>query len=318
MKVITHKDITNLKISPVLCYTWVEEMLKHKHSAILPPKISMHLDEGVFCNVMPSVIQTEGNQSRVGGVKIVNRYPDRIPALDSKLILFDADMGNILAIMDANWITTMRTGAVAAHSIMLLGREHFRNIGVIGLGNAARATILVLASMLPERHMRIRLLRYKGQEKLFMQRFSEYKNLEFEVVDRVEEVIGQSEVVVSAATYLPNDICGDEHFREGILVVPIHTLGFTNCDLFFDKVYADDYQHVCHFKNFDKFKSFAEIGDVLAGKNAGRETAAERILVYNIGISLHDVNLGIHIYNLMQNEKLSSIEFFEPKEKFWI
>ena len=48
---------------------------------------------------------------------------------------------------------------------------------------------------------------------------------------------------------------GDENlYRKGCLVIPVHTRGFQNCDLCFDKVYADDTAHVCGFKYFNEFK----------------------------------------------------------------
>jgi ornithine cyclodeaminase/alanine dehydrogenase len=90
-----------------------------------------------------------------------------------------------------------------------------------------------------------------------MERFADYPNFEFETVDTPQQMVAGSDVVISGATYLHTDICEDKYFDEGVLVVPIHTLGFTNCDLFFDKVFADDYGHVCNFKNFDKFRKFA-------------------------------------------------------------
>jgi len=43
----------------------------------------------------------------------------------------------------------------------------------------------------------------------------------------------------------------------------LYTRGFTNCDLFFDKVYADDTGHVDHFKNFKKFRYYAEISELV-------------------------------------------------------
>lgn len=104
--------------------------------------------------------------------------------------------------------------------------------------------------------------------------------------------------MLSGATYLPNDVCEDKYFDEGVLVQPIHTLGFTNCDLFFDKVFADDYGHVKHFKNFDKFKHFAEVCDVVNEDSVGRENDAERILVYNIGVSIQDVTFAAEIYQM--------------------
>lgn len=318
MKIVSHKEIMNLGISAAECYEWVDEMLRNKKNTLLPPKISIKPSPGIFCNVMPSYIYTNSSKKCVGGVKIVTRYPAETPSLNSKIYLIDANSGAPKALMDANWITAMRTGAVAAHSINLLARKDFKTIGMVGLGNTARSALLVLAEIMQDRKFKIKLLQYKGQENSFIERFSAYKNLLFECYDTPEDVIQSSDVVISAATYLPEDLCEDEFFSPGVLVVPIHTLGFTNCDLFFDKIFADDYGHVCHFKNFNKFPSFAEISDVVNNKVPGRENDDERILVYNIGVSIHDINFASHIYNRLDNNKLSDFDFHEPKDKFWV
>lgn len=316
MKIISHKLISALHISPAECYRWVSEMILNKNSVLLPPKIGMKPAEGVFCNVMPSII-TYPDGRKAGGVKIVTRYPRRVPTLDSKLLLQDVQTGEFLALMDANWITSMRTGAVAAHSILLFAKQNFRTVGLIGLGNTVRATLLTLLSVRPELRLDIKLLRYKGQEKSFEERFSSFENITFSECDTAEELVRGSDVVVSGATYLPNDLCGDECFDEGILIVPIHTLGFTNCDLFFDKIFADDVGHVRNFKNFDKFKKFAEVTDVVNGRAAGRENSKERILAYNIGVSMHDVNFAARIYPLLK-DVAPEADLAEPSEKNYI
>lgn len=317
MKVISFQSIEELHIDPVEAYRWATEMIACKENALMPAKISMKPSDGVFCNVMPSIV-SDGQGGLWGGVKAVTRYPHRIPSLDSKILLYDANNGDFLCIIDANWITAMRTGAVAAHSIQLFAKTDFKTIGLVGLGNSARATIHVLAKVQPEREIRLRLLKYKEQELDFVKRFRNYENLTFSFVDSAEDLVKGSDVVVSAATYLPNDIASDNCFDEGILVVPIHTLGFTNCDLFFDKVFADDRDHVSNFRYFDKFKSFAEVSDVVNGKATGRENDRERILAYNIGISMHDINFASHIYQMIQDADLPTIDLKEPKEKFWI
>ena len=89
---------------------------------------------------MPSLVKVDNKT--YGGVKVVTRYPSRIPSLDSTILLFDADTGEKLAFMDGNWITAMRTGAVAAHSINLLEKKNIKEIGIMGLGNTARAELL--------------------------------------------------------------------------------------------------------------------------------------------------------------------------------
>ena len=56
MKIITFDKIKSLGIHSSQCYRWAEYMIRNKKNAILPPKISMKPYDGVFCNVMPSII----------------------------------------------------------------------------------------------------------------------------------------------------------------------------------------------------------------------------------------------------------------------
>lgn len=320
MKIIDFDSIRSLGITPTDCYSWVDEMILHKDMAFLPAKTHMNLPGNIFCNVMPSILHLP--EGSFGGVKVVTRYPERTPSLDSKILLFNAEDGEFLALMDGNWITAMRTGAVAAHSILLFAKQGFERIGMIGLGNVSRSTLLVLYSLI-DRPLSIRLLKYKDQAELFIERFRDYKNLDFTIVESIEECIRGSEVVVSGATYFEDDIAEDTWFDEGVLVVPVHTRGFTNCDLFFDKVFADDTGHVKDFRHFAEFKQYAEVTDVVNGKAKGRESESERILAYNIGVSIHDIYFASQIYrrfkeNPQKFSALKDAKMNDPETKFWV
>jgi len=318
MKVITHNDIMNLNIDPKQCLGWVSEMLENKHSVILPAKISMKPTDEVFYNVMPSLLP----QHEIGGVKVVNRYPQRTPVLDSQILLYDFNTGELKALIDGNYITTMRTGAVAVHSIKLFSKSNFRKIGMIGLGNQARATIKILLSEFPDKEFVFKLFKYKDQHKIFqdyVQSLYPESKVDFIYCDTYQETVRGSEVIISSATYLASDICPDDCYEEGCLVIPIHTRGFMNCDLFFDKVYADDTDHVHHFKYFDKFKKYAEVSDVLTGTAEGRLNDKERILVYNIGLSMHDLYFSHKIFELAEKQNIGQeLSLDSPSSKFWI
>ncbi len=322
MRVISFQDIVELNISPTTCYKWAEKMILHKSDVVLPAKIHMDMSGNRFCNIMPSIVNNV-NGRNVGGVKMVTRYPDRAPSFDSVILLFDAETGENLALLDGNWITAMRTGAVASHSIIHFAKEAYCSIGMIGLGNTARATLLVLAEKVKDKELTIKLLKYKDQAELFIDRFKQYENLHFEVIDDVKDVICNSDVILSCATYFGDDIGENEWFDEGVLVIPVHTRGFTNCDLFFDKVFADDTSHVSHFTNFAKFKRFAEVSAVMNGSAVGRENNQERIIIYNIGVSSHDVFAAAKIFHIFENndeafEKLQNVDMESPTEKFWL
>ena len=170
---------------------------------------------------MPTIIKSPDGD--YGGIKVVTRYPGRVPSLESRILLLDAKTGEFLALMDGTWITALRTGAVGAHTIRLLAKKDYKVLGFMGLGNVARATLEILISKEPDREFTIKLLKYKDQAEDFADRFGNYKNLRFEFCDTADEMAKGSDVVVSGATYLPDDVCSDSCFDEGVLVVPLHT-----------------------------------------------------------------------------------------------
>lgn len=299
MKYITNQQIQSLALSPATCVDWIKESFSIKWLAQLPAKMSVHPRGNDFITTMPCLLPTEYG---VFGVKVVSRIKGQNPALKSELMLFDTTSGDLLALMDANWITSMRTGAVATLAIHTLGVKNCTEFSFIGLGNTAYATLQCLLDTIDNRVLRIRLMRYKDQAERCRDYFSDYPNAKFEIVDSMENLVRDSQVIVSCITDADGLLVEDSSlFSAGCLVVPVHTRGFQNCDLCFDKVFADDTNHVKGFKYFSQFKSFGELSDVLKGKIAGRENGEERILSYNIGLGLHDVLFAYKIMQLINN-----------------
>ena len=160
-----------------------------------------------------------------------------------------------------------------------------------------------LQAILPaDRQYTIRLKRYKDQAERFATKWAN-TNCTYVIVDTNEQLLENCDVLVSAVTEMPDLFCDDDtKYPEGMLLVPIHTRGFQNCDLFFDHVYADDKGHVEGFKYFSQFKAFNELSEVLLGKEQGRVNNKQRILAYNIGLGLHDVLFATKIYERLKND----------------
>lgn len=315
MKIISQEQIKGLNISPATCVKWVKESFSLKEIAQLPAKISLHPQGNDFFNTMPCLLPAPYHYY---GVKIVHRIKGATPALGSDLLLYNSQTGELLAMLDADWITTMRTGAVATLAMQTFRKSNAETYGFLGLGNTGRATMLCLLESEPDVMHHVILMRYKNQAELFMERFKEYPNVSFCICDNINELVSQSDVIVSCITEAQGLLCEDNNlYKEGCLVVPVHTRGFQNCDLFFDKVYADDTAHVCGFKYFDKFKQFGEIQDVISGKTVGRESNKERILSYNIGLGLHDIVYASKIYEVLK-EQSNGVRIVRETEKFWI
>ena len=298
MKHITNEDIINLNLSPEQCMEWVRDAFILKSECQLPAKMSVHPTGNDFFTTMPCLLPSE---YRRFGAKVVSRIVGRVPALKSDMMLFDSQSGELLAIVDCDWITAMRTGAVATLAIKILRQSQASEYAFIGLGSTARATLTCLLNSCTDEHLNIRLFRYKDQAERIIEEYGHYKNASFSIVDTTTELVKGADVVVSCITDASGLLVEDESlFKPGVLVVPVHTRGFQNCDTTFDKVFADDTDHVKGFKYFSEFREFHQLEEVLKGDVTGRANDSERILSYNIGLGLHDVLYASRIYDKLR------------------
>lgn len=298
MRYISSEEINNLNITPSTCVEWVREAFVMKSECQLPAKMSVHPTGNDFFTTMPCLLPAAYGRF---GVKVVSRIVGRVPALKSDMMLFDSISGELLAIVNCEWITAMRTGAVAALAIKTFRNSQAKEYAFIGLGSTARATLTCLLESCKDEHMNIRLFRYKDHAERIIEEYKHYNNVSFVIADTTTELVSAADVVVSCITDASGLLVEDESlFKPGVLVVPVHTRGFQNCDTTFEKVFADDTDHVKGFKYFSEFKEFHQIEEVLKGDVVGRVNDAERILSYNIGLGLHDVLYASRIYEMLK------------------
>jgi ornithine cyclodeaminase len=315
--VIQKTQIDQLKISPAECVEWVKYGFLIKDEVEMPAKLSVHPQGEDFITTMPCLLpQRDGK--KYFGVKLVSRIEGQTPMLKSDITLYDAETGKLLAVIDGDWITAMRTGAVAALSAKTFQRSGTDTFSLLGLGNIARAVALCLIDDNKGRHINLRLLRYKEQAEQFVERFKTCNNVSFEIIDDKNTFVKEADVLISCVTFAPQLLFPDNTlYKEGITVIPVHVRGFQNCDLFFDKVYGDETSQIRNFKYFDRFRQYDEIHHVLQGKNPGRTSDNERILSYNYGIALHDIVFASRIYEKLKTDT-TGFEYTKQDQKIWV
>lgn len=327
MKIISEQLIRSLDITPKQCISWIYESFKIKKYAQLPAKISVHPSDLDFFTSMPCLLPPSQNTKievnnepiQYFGIKVVHRIEGAVPSLGSDMLLYNAKNGDLLALVDCDWITTMRTGAVAAVSAKALRKKDASVYGFVGLGNTARATMLCMLEGEPQKQFKVKLLRYKEQAELFIDRFKGYDNVEFTIEDDINEIAKSVDVFVSCITSANGLLVQDEKlFQPGITIIPVHMRGLQNCDTTFDRVFGDDTEHVKGFKYFPQFKDYNEIGNVLEGLDPGRTTQKQRIIDYNYGLGLHDVVYASKIYELVSKKDLPNVNIKKETEKYWI
>ncbi|MCQ2737695.1 MAG: ornithine cyclodeaminase [archaeon] len=297
-------------------YEWIDYALKNKSDFVMPPKTRIGQDNGDYYACMPCMYEDENIVCN----KMIGRHMlkpgENRSVMMSDLLLYEADTGILKGVMDVEYITTLRTGAAAAHSAIMYAKKDFETVGLIGLGNIMFACIEVLMSQI-NHEVTFKLHKYHDHEERFMKYFSKYENINFELCDSYEETIKDSDLIISALTRTTEDFASDDCYKEGCTIIPIMTLGFQNCDLFFDKIFTDEIEQIRGFKYFDKFKSLSNTTDVLLGEKEGRTNDKERILVYNYGLAIHDLYFASKFFeNSLGLEK--EIEYNYCKDKFFM
>ena len=154
---------------------------------------------------MPCIYE-RGNIAMVKmiGRHSIKRGEDR-SSMMGDILLYESDTGILRALMDGEYITTLRTGISAAHSARLFTRPDFETVGLIGLGNimtvCIRAFIASLRAEGDRRDVTLKLIRYHGHQQRIMDLFREDPNVHFVLCDTYEEVIGGSDLVFAANIY---------------------------------------------------------------------------------------------------------------------
>ncbi len=103
----------------------------------LRPHVAVPPAEGVFL-VMPAYLSGSGAL----GVKLLTLFPQnperhRLPSINALVMLFDAENGLPLALMDGGWLTAQRTGAASGVAARLLARRDARTLALFGAGAQA-------------------------------------------------------------------------------------------------------------------------------------------------------------------------------------
>lgn len=317
VSVIQQEQIEQLHISPAECIEWVKQGFLMKDEIQMPAKLSVHPQGEDFITSMPCLL-SENEGKKYFGLKLVSRIENHIPALQSDITLYDAKTGELLAIMDGNWITAMRTGAVAALAARTFQKQGTNTYSMLGLGNIARAVALCLIADNSDREITIKLLRYKDQAEQFINRFKASNNVTFEIIDDKDAFVSEADVLISCVTVAKELLFPDDSlFKKGVTVIPVHMRGFQNCDLFFDKVYGDETSQIKNFKYFDKFRQYDELHHVLQGKNPGRTSNDERILCYNYGIALHDIVFASRVFEKTKSTQIG-FDYKKESNKVWV
>lgn len=117
---------------------------------IMPLRTTVAIkNERATTHIMPAFFE----QEKQLGIKVVSLFPNNternLPSINGVILLFDATTGEPKGLMDASYLTALRTGAVSGLATRLLAREDANHVAIIGSGVQARTQLEAVTHVRP-------------------------------------------------------------------------------------------------------------------------------------------------------------------------
>jgi ornithine cyclodeaminase len=220
------------------------------------------------------------------------------------VIVFDAESGEPLALLDGTSITTLRTAAGSALSAELLARPDARTLAILGTGVQARAHAEAMMRVRP-----IQLIRVAGRNRdraaSLASALQDALGVDVQAVDTYQEACADADLVC-AATHSPVPVVERGFLRPGVHVTSVgyNTDGrevdsatVADALVVVESVAAvlapppagsNDLRLPIEEGLIEPGHIHAEIGELLTGAKAGRTSPDQITLYKSVGVAAQD------------------------------
>ncbi|MCK1489603.1 ornithine cyclodeaminase family protein [Bradyrhizobium sp. 180] len=306
-------DVVRAALSFAAVLDLVEETLRdHGNGAFEnPPKIGIHPTGDAFIHAMAGWLPKQ----RRAGLKWVAGYPGNqklgLPSMAGLLVLNSPDTGLPVCVMDAAYVTAVRTAAASAITCKYLAPNRVERIALVGAGLQGLYHVKILSLIYPDAEFQVMDINDAAVSQLAEQTRSEASIIR---VQEAEAAIRTADVVVTATSRLEDVAFRFGWVKEGSLVLPVHVRGWSqDTTTASDVLLTDDVEQFKHyiiatgFPYCDISRVLGSVSDVIVGRISGRVRNADRIVVFNVGLALHDIALGSAILNVAEQQGLGTI-----------
>jgi len=258
-----------------------------------PPKVGIHPRPGAFTHAMPAYLPTKD----LAGTKVISVYPENgalgLASTSGLILMLDPGTGLPTAVLDAGWVTSMRTAMVSMVDARFLANPD-PVFGIVGAtGVTGRAHLEAIATIFPGSRV---LVGSRSPERLaaLVHDCADYPG---EVVPTADDeaIVRGSDVVIICTAHLPRPILRSDWLRPGHNVLNVHSRAWPADVLAsVDRVSCDDRRPITHPEHgllavYPGLDPDIELGDVVVGRAPGRQSADQVIFSLNYGLAIFDV-----------------------------
>jgi ornithine cyclodeaminase/alanine dehydrogenase len=246
-------------------------------------------------------------------VKLNTNFPQNyarfgLPTIQGVIVLYDADNGRALAVLDSMEITIKRTAAATAVAAKYLARKNSSVAVICGCGEQGQAHLRAFSLMFPLRKVYVFDIDPKASQHLAAQ-LSRESQADIEPVRSLQGAIQRSDLVVTCTPateyYVRKEDVAPGTFIGAVGADDSHKQEIDPALLSSAKVIADSIEQVCSIGDthhaiakrlMRKEDIYAELSEVVTGKKAGRFNETDIIVFDSTGVAIEDAAAAIVVY----------------------
>jgi alanine dehydrogenase len=231
--------------------------------------------------------------------------------------LFHAESGELVALIEADYLGQMRTGAASGVATKFMAREDARVAAIIGTGLQARTQLEAIAPVRKLREIRA-YGRDAGRREAFAREMSTRLGIPVKAVESAEEAVRGAQII-STATTAKEPVLEGRWLEAGAHVNAIGVNQAQKRELDTEAVLHSDFiaadsREQSKIEAGDLIQAFAgdasrwesvhEFADVVAGRVKARTSPEQITLFKSNGVATEDIVVAGRIYEIARERKI--------------
>jgi alanine dehydrogenase len=257
-----------------------------------------------WLRMMPAIL----NGSKVMGFKAMHSTPG--VGVGYYVALYDLPTGELLAEMDADWLTAQRTAATAAIGVDMLAAKSIHSVGILGSGEQARSMLVASSKVRWLPAVKV-FSPTRSNREAFAERMGRELGLDITPVDSAEKAVVGSDLLLSVYRAGTTPVVLGDWIGPGMHICAASSVRPAARELEDDvwrkvtTVVLDDRGHA--FESGDGRSALAsksvdperavELWELVGGQKAGRSNASDITLFKSVGTALQDLAVAKAIYD---------------------
>lgn len=264
--------------------------------------------DGIMLHVMSAAAKTIG----YAGYKA---YSTSRGVASFHVGLFDGKSGQFLAMIEADYLGQVRTGAASGVATKYMARDDAATLGLFGSGKQARTQVLAIAKVRPIERIHV-FSPHKEHRERFASEMAPLVDCNVIPVERPELAAKNLDIIVTATTSREPVIAGN-WLADGCHINAIGSNFWAKTELDVETVRraanvvvdnkeqaraeAGDFREALDLGVL-QWSRVRELGQVVVGRYPGREHLQDITLFKSLGIALEDVATAGRVYELAKEK----------------